>query len=116
MAEMSTGKPLFPGKTNEDQLIKIFKLFGTPTEDTWPGVTQFSEWKPIPWFPAQDLHGRMGMLGNAGLDLMIRMLQYQPQLRVAARDALSHVYFKDHVMKLQQQLQNRQGHQGYIYQ
>ena len=42
---MGSGKPLFPGKTNEDQLLKIFKLMGTPTAESWPGVTNFSEWK-----------------------------------------------------------------------
>ncbi|KAI8613644.1 serine/threonine-protein kinase pef1 [Chytriomyces sp. MP71] len=29
MAEVYSGKPLFPGKTNEDQLLRIFKLLGT---------------------------------------------------------------------------------------
>ena len=37
-AEMCTGKPLFPGTANEDQLIKIFRLMGTPNERTWPGI------------------------------------------------------------------------------
>ncbi|KAK4924685.1 negative regulator of the PHO system, partial [Elasticomyces elasticus] len=36
MAEMYTGRPLFPGTTNEDQLQKIFRLMGTPSERTWP--------------------------------------------------------------------------------
>lgn len=36
-AEMLTGKALFPGKNNEDQLLKIFKIMGTPTEESWPG-------------------------------------------------------------------------------
>ena len=45
---MGSGKPLFPGKTNEDQLLKIFKLMGTPTAESWPGVTSFSEWKVKP--------------------------------------------------------------------
>jgi len=35
-AEMTTGKPLFPGKNNDDQLLKIFALLGTPSEQTWP--------------------------------------------------------------------------------
>ena len=35
-AEMTTGKPLFPGKNNDDQLHKIFALLGTPNEQTWP--------------------------------------------------------------------------------
>ena len=35
-AEMVTAKPLFPGKNNDDQLLKIFAVLGTPTEQTWP--------------------------------------------------------------------------------
>lgn len=45
--EMVTGMPTFPGiRDTYDQLDKIFKLLGTPTEDTWPGVTHFPGYKP----------------------------------------------------------------------
>ncbi|KAJ3322035.1 negative regulator of the PHO system [Boothiomyces sp. JEL0866] len=117
MAEMATGKPLFPGKNNEDQLLKIFKLMGTPSEQSWPGVSQLSEWKPnFPYTPPQDLGPRFTMLGPAGLDLMLRMLQYQPQMRISARDALTHVYFQEQLR--QQQLANQQqmANQQYSYQ
>jgi serine/threonine protein kinase len=117
MAEMTTGKPLFPGKNNEDQLLKIFKLMGTPTEETWPRVTQFSEWKQYQWFPPSDITQRLGALGRAGLDLLSRMLQYQPHLRVSARDSLSHVYFKDRIMMLQgMHQQNQMAMQGNMQQ
>src|ERR1700753_2479083 len=56
MAEMFSGRPLFPGQQNDDQLIRIFRLMGTPTEHTWPGVSSFSEWKPdFPNFAPMDL-------------------------------------------------------------
>ncbi|KAJ3260946.1 negative regulator of the PHO system [Boothiomyces macroporosus] len=114
MAEMATGKPLFPGKNNEDQLLKIFKLMGTPSEQSWPGVSQLSEWKPnFPYTPPQDLQPRFPMLGPAGLDLMLRMLQYQPQMRISARDALIHVYFQE---QLRQQQQQQMANQQYNYQ
>lgn len=45
--EMVTGMPTFPGiRDTYDQLDKIFKLLGTPTEETWPGVTHFPGYKP----------------------------------------------------------------------
>lgn len=45
--EMVTGMPTFPGiRDTYDQLDKIFKLLGTPTEDTWQGVTHFPGYKP----------------------------------------------------------------------
>ena len=37
LAEMITKRPLFPGKNNQDQLLRIFHLFGTPNESVWPG-------------------------------------------------------------------------------
>ncbi|CEG64360.1 Putative CMGC/CDK/CDC2 protein kinase [Rhizopus microsporus] len=38
-AEMLTMQPLFPGDSQIDQLFKIFRALGTPTEEMWPGVT-----------------------------------------------------------------------------
>lgn len=49
MKEMANaGRPLFPGSDVDDQLKRIFKLLGTPTEDTWPGVSQLADFKPFP--------------------------------------------------------------------
>lgn len=44
----NSGRPLFPGTDVDDQLKKIFKVLGTPTEETWPGVTQLPDYKPFP--------------------------------------------------------------------
>jgi negative regulator of PHO system len=96
MAEMYTGRPLFPGTTNEDQLLKIFRTMGTPTEQTWPGVSQFPEYKQtFPMYPPQHINTILPMVDAYGLDLLNRMLQYQPHLRISAKDALTHVYFND---------------------
>lgn len=39
-AELLFGKTLFNGQEEADQLNKIIRAYGTPTEKTWPGVTQ----------------------------------------------------------------------------
>lgn len=44
----NSGRPLFPGTDVDDQLKKIFKILGTPTEDSWPGVSQLPDYKPFP--------------------------------------------------------------------
>jgi serine/threonine protein kinase len=96
MAEMYTGRPLFPGTTNEDQLQRIFRMMGTPTEQTWPGVTQLSEYKqPHVVYPQQSISQILPNIDACGLDLLNRMLQYQPQLRISAKEALNHSYFQD---------------------
>jgi negative regulator of PHO system len=56
MAEMYTGRPLFPGTTNEDQLVRIFRIMGTPSERTWPGISQYTEYKQnFQMYATQDL-------------------------------------------------------------
>lgn len=42
---MASGRPLFPGNSIPDQLQRIFKVLGTPTDQTWPGVSQLPEYK-----------------------------------------------------------------------
>ena len=49
-AEMVTGKALFPGKSNDDQLQRIFKIMGTPTEENWP---RFDLGKTLPGRPTE---------------------------------------------------------------
>ena len=36
--------PLFPSDCEFAQLLTIFQIMGTPSEDTWPGVTQLKDW------------------------------------------------------------------------
>ncbi|KAI8639745.1 serine/threonine-protein kinase pef1 [Parasitella parasitica] len=96
MAEMYTGRPLFPGNSNEHQLQEIFRKMGTPTEQTWPGLTQFPEYKqPTHIDPRQNIGLTIPNMDAKGIDLLNRMLQYQPQLRISAEDALKHTYFSD---------------------
>ena len=38
-AEMINGQTLFPGDSEIDQLFRVFRVLGTPSEHTWPGVT-----------------------------------------------------------------------------
>ncbi|GES58232.1 negative regulator of the PHO system [Aspergillus terreus] len=94
VAEMFTGRPLFPGTTNDDQLLKIFRIIGTPSEQTWPGVSQLAEFKPnFPVYPPQDLRLLIPPLDPLGADLLGRLLQMRPELRISAVDALCHPLF-----------------------
>ncbi|KAJ1551759.1 negative regulator of the PHO system [Nowakowskiella sp. JEL0078] len=102
MAEMYSGKPLFPGKNNEDQLIRIFKLLGTPTEASWPRVAELPEYgdgKKWAYYPPQSLHAKLPMMDPVAMDLLVKMLQYEPQQRIPAKEALNHLYFQDLVLQ-----------------
>lgn len=96
MAEMYTGRPLFPGTTNDDQLQKIFRLMGTPSERSWPGISQFPEYKPnFHNFATQSLHAILPQVDALGLDLLSKMLQLRPEMRISASEALRHAWFQD---------------------
>lgn len=112
MAEMYTGRPLFPGTTNEDQLQKIFRFMGTPTERTWPGISQFPEYKSnFAAYHTQDLGAILPQVDQLGLQLLNSMLQLRPELRISAQQALQHPWFNDLPQLRQQQMAQMQRHQ-----
>lgn len=96
MAEMYTGRPLFPGTTNEDQVQKIFRLMGTPSERSWPGISQLPEYKGnFPVYATQDLRLILPQVDQVGLNLLNSMLQLRPEMRISAANALQHPWFND---------------------
>nr|WPM83324.1 ProsG [Phaeosphaeria sp.] len=98
IAEIFTGRPLFAGNTNEDQLQKIFRLMGTPSERSWPGVQQlpgFASLAQMRTYPMQDLVQVVPQVDVMGLDLLKRLLQPCPEARISAADALNHPWFQD---------------------
>ncbi|VVC41244.1 Protein kinase domain,Protein kinase-like domain,Serine/threonine-protein kinase, active [Cinara cedri] len=95
-AEMAEGKPLFRGDSEIDQLFHIFRILGTPNEGTWPGVSQLKDFKPtFPQWNDNVLKHSVENLSIDGVDLMQKMLFYDPSQRINARDALQHCYFNN---------------------
>ncbi len=67
----NAGRPLFPGSDVEDQLKRIFKLLGTPTEETWPSMTQLPDYKQFPLYhPSMTFAQVVPKLNNRGRDLL----------------------------------------------
>lgn len=95
-AEMVTNSPLFPGDSEIDQIFHIFKTLGTPNESSWPGVSQYPDFKStFPKWQSKPLKELVPNLDDVGLDLLSRMLMYNPTHRISAREALKHPYFHD---------------------
>lgn len=96
--EMATGRPLFPGSGDQDQLVRIFKIMGTPTTTTWPSIVDTPAFKrgfDMQMHPPQSLAALVPTMDPQGIDLLEKMLKYEPSQRISAKDGLSHPYFDD---------------------
>jgi len=98
-AEMATGSPLFRGDSEIDTIFKIFQKLGTPTTEQWPGLADLPDFKPtFPQFQPQgweNIRNTQAQLGPVGIDLLEKVMAYDPQQRCSARRALQHPYFAD---------------------
>jgi cyclin-dependent kinase len=95
-AEMANGHPLFPGQSETDQLVRIFKLLGTPTKKTWPGIVELPEYKSnLTNYQRQQGAKICPRLDKLGLDLLFKMMEYDPSKRISADEAMKHPYFDD---------------------
>uniref|UniRef100_A0A7N8WUZ7 cyclin-dependent kinase n=1 Tax=Mastacembelus armatus TaxID=205130 RepID=A0A7N8WUZ7_9TELE len=96
--ELLTQKPLFPGKSEIDQINKIFKDLGSPSEKIWPGYSELPAVKKMTFteYPYNNLRKRFGaLLSDQGFDLMNKFLTYCPSKRILSDDALKHEYFRE---------------------
>jgi len=105
-AEMITRQPLFPGDSEIDQLYSIFRVLGTPNEQLWNGVssypdfkTTFPQWTPQSWTKVINDKDYI----PHGVDLLSKMLIYEPSKRISAREALKHPFFQDLIEAQQKQ-------------
>lgn len=120
IAEIATSQPLFTGGTEVEMLMKIFCALGTPTEETWPGVSRLPHFNPsFPRFhrklewdrlraSGMEQHTRSTVASSAIRaessatadadtvllrDLLHGLCRLDPSARLTADDALRHPYF-----------------------
>ncbi|XP_011065075.1 PREDICTED: glycogen synthase kinase-3 beta-like isoform X1 [Acromyrmex echinatior] len=96
LAELLLGQPIFPGDSGVDQLVEIIKVLGTPTRDQIremnPNYTEFKfpQIKSHPWqkvFRART--------PPEAMDLVARLLEYTPSLRMTPLQACAHSFFNE---------------------
>lgn len=97
--ELFYKKPIFSGDSEINQLFQIFKTCGSPDENTLPGYKTFPHYnEDFPYF-SQPI-GLAGLLKNTsidsdGLDLLSKMLAYNPSKRISCKEALKHSFFSE---------------------
>jgi len=94
-AEIASGRPLFPGRNDKDQLLKIFKILGTPTLNDWPGMAELPQYQQNYTLYKRQSLGKIVPLNQNGIDLLEEFLHYDPEKRITAEKAIEHPYFKE---------------------
>lgn len=94
-AEMIEGKPLFPGNDHVHQFSIVTDLLGSPpsdvvdticSENTLKFITSLPHREPVPFAE------RFKNLKQDAVDLLEKMLVFDPTKRITAADALAHPY------------------------
>lgn len=99
LAEMLSNRPIFPGKHYLDQLSHILSVLGSPSQEDLDCIVnekarsylQSLPFKPkVPWnrlFPQADAKA---------LDLLGKLLTFNPNKRVSVEEALAHPYLEQY--------------------
>ena len=97
-AELLDRKPLFPGKESAEQIELILSILGTPKiediykegrSDSRELIYKYGKIEKVPW---------KDVLRNASddaLDLLEKMLKFDPDKRITVDQAMKHKYFDD---------------------
>ncbi|KAK9812752.1 hypothetical protein WJX72_002988 [[Myrmecia] bisecta] len=123
-AELLTLRPLFQGEEKKqpgnafqaDQLDKIFRILGHPNTQAWPELENLQHWRDNTenvrvrktWHPeahvgqeqrleeylAEHSGLRRALRGSPAVDLLMRMVDYNPLTRITAAEALEHEWFR----------------------
>lgn len=103
-AELYIGHPIFQGKTELEQITKIFDICGTPTTETWPDykflplsskfVPEKAKPNQLKSYLLRETSARKRILPKGALELIMALLVMDPEQRLTAADCLNSTYFQ----------------------
>lgn len=95
--EIMTREPLFPGKDYVHQLRLITELIGSP-DDSSLGFVRGNHArkyvKELPRYPKQQFSARFPSMSPVAVDLLEKMLIFDPSKRITVDEALCHPYLE----------------------
>lgn len=97
LAEMLSGKPLFPGKDYHHQLTLILDVLGTPTMEDYYSVKSRRAREYIRSLPFTKRRPFATLFAGANplaIDLLERLLTFNPAKRISVEEALEHPYLE----------------------
>jgi mitogen-activated protein kinase 1/3/mitogen-activated protein kinase 6 len=98
-AEMLQRKPLLPGTDTKNQIELICEYLGTPDVDNMKHIPEESK-KLIKNLPKNKKNGKdfnklFSFANTEAIDLLKKLLTFDPDKRINVTDALAHPYLKD---------------------
>jgi len=89
--------PLFPGSNELDQINKIHNILGTPSAELRAKFKHLTTHMEISFAPKQGdgFHHLLPQASQQAKDLIAKMLIYDPDERISAKEILKDVYFRD---------------------
>jgi p38 MAP kinase len=94
-AEMLEGKPLFPGKDHVNQFSIITELLGTPPDDVIETIASENTLRFVQSLPKRErvpFSQKLRTTDTDALDLLEKMLVFDPRKRIDAAESLAHEY------------------------
>lgn len=103
LVEMLTGRPLFPGKDEVEEVKLICHVLGMPDEKSMPGCTSWKDYDKV-MMSLSGAHFRShstlrsvlrnrGIDDDAAIDLIEKLLALNPSERIPASEAVTHPWF-----------------------
>jgi mitogen-activated protein kinase 7 len=97
LAELLGGRPFFKGRDYVDQLNQILHILGTPNEETLAriGSPRAQEYvRNLPHMPKKTFPSLFPNANPDALDLLDKMLAFDPSSRISVEEALEHPYLQ----------------------